>query len=99
VSRRIRQLHNLKRYGLSQDDFDAMLEIQEYACAICLETEDRLRADGTEMPLSVDHCHRTERDTGVIKVRGLLCARCNTALGLFRDDPEALRRAIDYLGY
>ena len=41
-----------------------------------------LRADGSEMPLSVDHCHETG------KVRGLLCHRCNTAIGLLRDDPE-----------
>lgn len=70
-----------------------MLEVQDYACAICGEMEDKLREDGTEQPLSVDHCHVSGR------VRGLLCHRCNTALGLFRDDPEVLKRAIEYLGH
>jgi hypothetical protein len=39
-----------------------------------------------------DHCHETG------KLRGWLCSRCNQALGLLRDDPEILRKAIQYLG-
>jgi len=93
VTRRAAQLQNLKRYGLTEADYDMMLEVQEYSCALCHEPEEKLRADGSEMPLSVDHCHETGR------VRGLLCHRCNTALGLFREDPEVLRRALEYLGH
>jgi len=39
----------------------------------------------------VDHCHKTG------KIRGLLNGSTNRALGFFREDPEAFRRAIDYL--
>lgn len=39
----------------------------------------------------VDHCHETG------KVRGILCQVCNSGIGMFRDSPEILRAAIDYL--
>lgn len=41
--------------------------------------------------LDIDHCH----ETGII--RSLLCNRCNQALGLFKDDIESLKKAINYL--
>jgi len=43
------------------------------------------------LPLSVDHCHATGR------IRGLLCAKCNQAIGLMKDNPIFLRRAADYV--
>ena len=41
--------------------------------------------------LHIDHCHNTG------KFRGLLCVRHNTALGVFGDGVDGLRRAIEYL--
>jgi hypothetical protein len=41
--------------------------------------------------MEVDHNHAT----GV--VRAILCSRCNSGLGLFCEDPDLMRRAIDYL--
>lgn len=74
--------HHLKvNYGLSEADYDALVERHGGCCAIC----------GGDAGLAVDHCHTT----GV--VRGLLCTRCNPGLGFFQDDPELLRQAIDYL--
>jgi hypothetical protein len=50
-------------------------------CAICSRTA----------PLIADHCHQTGR------ARGLLCRACNIGLGVFRDSPEVLGKAIAYL--
>jgi hypothetical protein len=41
--------------------------------------------------LAVDHCHEGG------EVRGLLCGRCNMAIGRFEHDPHLLQAAIDYL--
>jgi ribosomal protein S20 len=73
---------NIKRlYGLSEEEYEAMLEACGGMCQIC-----------EKRPVeAVDHCH----DTG--KVRGLLCGRCNMGLGHFYDDVEALKKAIKYL--
>lgn len=46
---------------------------------------------GRNNRLAVDHCH----DTG--HIRGLLCSRCNTAIGLMCDDTDRLANAIEYL--
>lgn len=73
-----------KKYGLSMEDWQAMLDSQNGVCAIC-SLEDK---NGN---LHVDHCHAT----GVI--RGLLCGPCNKALGLFRDRTDNLDNAITYL--
>lgn len=77
--------HYLKyRYGITPEQYDEMLEAQEGVCAICKEAP-------TQQRLAVDHDHKTG------EVRGLLCFSCNTALGHFRDDPERLISASDYL--
>ncbi len=69
-------------YGLSE--LDAFRVIEAAGCEICGErNESRL--------LAVDHCH----ETGVN--RGVLCDRCNLALGNMRDNPGLLRRAADYI--
>jgi hypothetical protein len=46
---------------------------------------------GKILPLSVDHNHKTGR------VRGLLCKRCNVAIGMLDDNPKLLARALEYL--
>jgi hypothetical protein len=72
-------------YGISQEDYDVMLERQGGVCAICKKKP----AKGK--PLCVDHCHVT----GI--VRGLLCHKCNSVLAFGNDDPDILRAAIAYL--
>jgi hypothetical protein len=83
--RAMRDLYYQRTFGISADDFDAMLEAQGGGCAICGERPDR------EASLHVDHCH----DTG--RIRGILCLNCNQGLGKFDHDPELLQRAADYL--
>ena len=75
----------LRRYGLTIDDYNRMLAAQDGKCKICRKT------CPTGRRLSVDHCHKTNR------VRGLLCDPCNRGLGSFRDEPERLIAAANYL--
>ena len=70
--------------GLPKGYYAEMLEAQGGVCWIC-EKPPRARQ------LAVDHDH----DTG--EIRGLLCTNCNLALGNFKDSPERLRKAIEYL--
>lgn len=71
------------KYGLSHNNFLDLLKAQNNRCAICGNTIGE-NAD-------VDHCHETK------KVRGLLCTKCNTGIGLFKDSVENLKKAIEYL--
>lgn len=76
----------MSRYGISADGYQQMLEQQGGQCAIC-------KTDGLagSRRLYVDHCHQT----GV--VRGLLCQKCNSGLGFFRDDSRLVAQALAYL--
>lgn len=76
-----------KRYNLELEDIEAMLVEQNGRCRICQKTI----TFGGRAGAKVDHCHSTG------KVRGILCSICNTALGSFKDNTEALARAIKYL--
>lgn len=79
--RRANQLSR-KRYK----ELIARLEVdQNGRCAIC----NTLPPDNT--PLFLDHDHKT------LVIRGLLCLPCNTGLGMFKDEPKLLARAIVYL--
>jgi hypothetical protein len=76
--------HLKKSYGITIEDYDRILEDQGGTCAIC--------GGGTsKRHFAVDHNHRNGR------VRGLLCARCNTALARFMDNITTVRRAVRYM--
>lgn len=77
----------LRKYGLTQDDWDHMLLQQDGRCAIC-RTD---RPGGRGELWHIDHCHVTNR------VRGLLCHNCNVGIGNFRDDRQLLLKAAEYL--
>lgn len=78
---------NLKRlYQITPARFSEMLDEQHGCCAIC----DRHYTEFAK-PFVVDHDHTT------MKPRALLCPACNTAIGLFGDDPVTLDRAAAYL--
>ena len=81
---------NLKSYGLSIEDWNVLFSKQNGVCAICNQPETVLLR-GKIKRLAVDHCHMTG------KVRALLCAKCNKAIGLMKDQPELLRQAAEYL--
>ena len=76
----------LKRcYNLSKSEYGEMAKRQLFSCAICY------RGCDTGGRLGVDHNHVTG------KVRGLLCRKCNTGLGMFKDNEKFLERAWNYL--
>ena len=80
-SARARRDHLVRTYGLTEDDVAAMLQAQNGVCAICRAAD----------AIHIDHDHATG------EIRGMLCFRCNAALGQFGDDPEVLVRAARYL--
>lgn len=79
---RIKATERKRAYGLTSDQYKAMMALQHGGCAVCGEPPQKW---------CVDHDHVTG------KVRGLLCNHCNAALGLFKDNPAALQSAIYYL--
>lgn len=79
----------IAKYSISLAEAVALLQKQENTCKICL-TELSLDV-GAENAGHVDHCHTTG------KIRGILCSKCNTGLGLFRDNVNNLQSAINYL--
>ncbi len=77
---RWRRKHTLKRYGLTQERFDAMLAAQGYRCAMCPAPFE----EGQPVYIDHDHnlgCHPGEKQACDACRRGLLCLTCNTALG------------------
>ena len=66
---------------------------KNYACPICLGSEEDVKGKGNTRNGSwvLDHCHETE------SFRGWLCHKCNRALGGFDDNIDILKRAINYL--
>lgn len=80
-----RRWHKIKYlYGLTKDEYLLISRAQGDVCAICGRTD-------TGRALVVDHDHETG------KVRGLLCLKCNRAIGLIGDDADMLNRASQYV--
>ncbi len=92
------EVNDWRSYGFDRGDYERLLEAQGGVCAICKEAPEpsTMLGLGPRTPvrkrkLAVDHCH----DTGI--VRGLVCYFCNNGLGSFRDDPDMLEDAADYI--
>lgn len=79
--------HSLKcNYGIDLNKYNEILLQQNGNCLICKKNQSEFKNG-----LFVDHCH----ETGI--VRGLLCGRCNTGLGMFFDNPDFLISASKYI--
>ena len=76
---------NRCRYGVSDEEYDALMRKQNQACAIC-----KGKFSEESLPY-VDHDHSSGW------VRGLLCRDCNFAIGLLRDSVEHLQSAVEYI--
>ena len=80
-----RKSHLKRKYGLTIEQYEAMLEAQGGGCFICG------RPPPDDISLHVDHDH----STGAI--RGILCFCCNNALADFQEDRRLLKKAALYL--
>jgi protein-arginine kinase activator protein McsA len=89
----LRRMHLRDYYGWSLESFSDVLEAQEFKCANpgCNATD-----PGPGGMWHVDHRHDFSRKDPKGR-RALLCHYCNVGLGHFRDDPERLRGAAEYL--
>ena len=81
---KIRNKNYKDRYGITLDDYNAMLEKQKHRCHLC-------GSHNNDTKLYVDHCHTKKT------VRKLLCQYCNSGLGQFRDNVKVMKKAIEYL--
>ena len=82
---RARAGHLKRKFGMTIEQYDAMLAAQGGGCFICG------RPPREDISLHVDHDHSTGR------VRGILCFCCNNALADLQEDPQLLTRAMTYL--
>lgn len=73
------------RFGIGFEHYEALLRSQNGGCAICGGQNSKGRA------LAVDHCHKTG------KVRGLLCSKCNSGIGMLGDSSLLLKIATEYV--
>lgn len=76
----------LRTYGITMREYNSLFEKQEGKCASCkIHQSELLKA------LVIDHCHKT------MKVRGLLCAGCNLALGNVKESYDSLIALAAYV--
>lgn len=86
-----REYRYLKRFGLTWEEYQAMLVKQNYRCLACGRLADRGRGPWSTRPsLVLDHDHETG------KHRALVCNRCNWAIGIL-EDTKLVKRLKKYL--
>jgi hypothetical protein len=83
VYQKLRKASLKRRYGITLEKYQSILDMQGGVCAICGKAKEEI--------LHVDHDHATG------KVRGLLCGHCNHVLGFGKDDMTLFEKAIKYL--
>lgn len=81
-----------RKFGITPEQYKQILDSQNGVCSICgcEESVKHRYKEGTQN-LSIDHCHKTGN------IRGLLCSNCNNGIGRFKDNPELLIKAAEYL--
>lgn len=87
-------IRNVRKYGITLEQYHQMLEDQNYSCKICGLKESTYRKR-----LSIDHDHACcpgVKSCGKC-IRGLLCHQCNAGLGSAKDDVKILQKMIEYL--
>lgn len=81
-----------RKYSITLEEYESLAKSQNFRCKSCNEEETKLNSHKTSIrPLAVDHDHKTS------KIRGLLCGKCNQALGLLDDNPLKIKALLVYL--
>ena len=94
----VRRRRRHASYGVTQQMFEKLLEIQNDGCAICgVEHDPSLYKNWKVLAVDHDHSCCSQTPTCGKCNRGLLCRGCNQALGLFKDSIHLLNKAIDYI--
>ena len=91
---RRQELHpnsGFEEFGITRLQYSKLLEAQGGVCAICKQKETRKHQNGKTLRLAIDHDHSSG------EIRGLLCRRCNIALGLLEDNIDLLAAMQAYL--
>lgn len=83
-ARRTANRRSWRRMGLDPDVVELYIKTHPNVCEIC-------GLPGDNGKLAVDHCHEKKI------FRGLLCSKCNLGIGLYKDSPELLKKAAEYL--
>ena len=78
--------YQIKKYNITLEEYNTMLEEQDYKCAICGKEKSE-----NGKSFAVDHNHKTG------ETRGLLCNNCNVGIGFFKDSAEITAKATAYL--
>lgn len=86
LSREQKREINCKKMGISIFWWNETFKSQNYSCAICKSEVPKSKND-----FCIDHCHSSG------KIRGILCYKCNLAIGYFQDDTVIINNAIMYL--
>jgi len=87
IKNRQKKYDRKRNYGLDTEQWNELFIKQNSRCAICKSLE----SGKAGSDWATDHCHITN------KVRGILCHRCNLAIGMFKDNILILQSAIEYL--
>lgn len=77
----------LRAYGLTEADWDGFIKRQKNRCAVCRTDKPGGRGERWH----IDHDHVTGQ------VRGLLCGKCNSGIGMLQDDPGIIAAAARYV--
>jgi Autographiviridae endonuclease VII len=87
---KIRDCKLRQAYGVGIKYFDAKLKEQDNSCGACKQNV-KTKWRGKEVSMALDHDHKTG------KARGVLCIKCNRALGLLEDNQETIMGLLEYI--